>query len=100
MFPIDTAGNDLVKCLQENTTILEILKETLHRGVDVQTIQPKSEYTGFTFALCIKVFDFRFFGFIEWVQTWMCVEQICDESKIQFGISGYEGGGSEIFSAV
>ena len=100
MLPIDTSGDDFVESLEEDTTVFEVFEETLHRGVDVETIEPEGEYSGFTFAFGVKVFDFGFFGFVKGVEAGMIVEEICDEGEIQFRISGDERGGGEIFSTI
>jgi hypothetical protein len=100
VFPVDTSGDDFVKGLEKDTAVFEVFEETLHRWVDVETVEPEGEYSGFTLAFGIKVFDFGFFGFVERVEAGVSVEEICDEGEIQFGVSGDKRGGCEILSTV
>jgi hypothetical protein len=100
MFPVDAPGDDFIKRLKEDASVFKVFEETLHRRVDVKTVEPEREDTSFAFAFSVKVFDYGFLGFVEGVEARVSIEEIGDEGEIQFGISGDQGCGSEILSAI
>ena len=100
MFLVHTTGYDFIKCLKKDTPILEIFKEALNRGIDIQAIKPQSKNTSLPFTFCVKVFDFRFLSFIKRIKTRMIIEQICDECEIQFRISRDKGTRRKVLSTI
>ena len=100
MFPVHAAGDNFIESLKQDTSVFEVFEEGLHGGIYVEGVEPECEDTGFALAFCVKVFYFGFFGFVEGREAGVVVEEVCHEGEIQFGISGDEGGGSEVFSAV
>jgi len=110
--PNDGSGIDLVESLKEYETILrdchswsarsfdekqeaarthlEIFEQIVNARIDIERVEPKSEDTRFSFAFSIEVFDNRSFVLLERFQTWVGVEQVCDESEVEFGVSGDE----------
>lgn len=111
--PDDGAGDDLVKALQEDGSILrqhssddqvgrtvghaakhtylEILEQVVYSWVDIQAVQPQCEDTCFPLSLRIKVFNLRWcLGLVQRVKTRMGVEEMGDKGQVQLWIARYE----------
>lgn len=93
MTEIDTTRNDFIVGLEKYATITKIVVEGVDRWLDIKRIQPKGKDTGFALAFSIEVLNFEFFFFSNRVKARVCVEEIGNESKIKFGVTGYKGCG-------
>lgn len=88
--PVYTAWNDLVVCLQNDGTVLEVLVEVLYHRLDVQGVEPQSKDTGFALALGIEVVNLSLLLLGNGLEARVCVEQVCDKSQVELGVAGYE----------
>jgi hypothetical protein len=98
--PDDTAGNDLVEPLQEDTTVFEVFEQVVNTRIDIQTVQPEGEYSGFSFTLGVKVLDLGRRNVLERFETRVGVEEMSDKGQVQFGVSRDERVGSQESSTV
>lgn len=94
--PDDRAGEDLVKCLENDQSVFEVLEKVKHAWFDAERVQPEGKDARFTFALGVEIFDRPIvfgFLFVEGCETGPCVEEVGDEREVEAGVSGDEGGG-------
>lgn len=80
-------------------THLEIFEQIVDTRIDIERVEPKGEDTSFSFSFRIKVFDDWSFVLFERFETGVGVEQIGDESEVEFCVSSDEGSRSEVFAA-
>lgn len=99
MTPVDSAGDDFIVGLQEDGAVAEVVEEGVDGWLDVERVEPEGEDAGFAFAFSVEVFDLLFFFFGDGIETGVGVEEVGDEGEVEFGVTGYEGGGREEFAA-
>ena len=92
MAPIDTTRYDFIVSLEENATISQIVEERVNSWLDIEGIEPEGEDTSFSLALCIEVFNLVFFFFGNGIEAGVGVEEVGNESEVEFGVSGDERG--------
>lgn len=97
--PVDAAGDDFVVGLQQYRAILEVIKEGYDGWLDIEAVEPESEYPSFTLALRVEVFDFGFLFFRDGVQAGVVIEEIGDKGEVEFRIPCYKRGGCEELAA-
>lgn len=100
MTPIDASFDDFIVRLEENGTVAEVVKQGIHGWLDIQRIKPKSKDTGFTLAFGVKIFDLLFLFLGDGIKSWMGIEEVGDKGKVEFWVTGYEGGWRKEFAAV
>lgn len=97
--PVDAAGEDFVVGLQEHGTVAEVVKEGVDGRLDIQRIKPEGEDAGLALAFGVEVFDLGFFFLGDGVEAGVGVEEVGDESEVEFWVAGDEGGWGEEFAA-
>lgn len=99
--PDDRAGEDLVKRLEDDQAVFDVLKQVEHAWFDAERVQPERKDARFTFAFGVKIFDRAIifsFLFIERGETGPGVEEVGDKREVEAGVSGDEGGGGQVFA--
>ena len=84
---------------KEKKTYLEIFEQIVNSRIDIERIEPESEDTSFTLSLCVEIFNDRSFVLFERFESGPSVEQVGDESEIEFRGSSDEGCRSEVLAA-
>lgn len=100
--PDDRPGQDLVKRLENDQPVLDVLKQVEHPRLDAERVEPEREHARFTLALGVEILDCAIvFGFllVEGGQARPCVEQVGDECEVEARVAGDEGGWGEVFAA-
>lgn len=100
MSPVDAAGHDFVVGLEENITVAEVVEERVDGRFDVEGVEPEGEDTGFALAFGVEVFDFELFFLGDGIEAWVGVEEVGDESEVEFRVAGDQGGRGKEFAAV
>ena len=99
--PDDRAREDLVKGLEDDQPVFDVLKEVEYAWFDAERVEPEGKDTGFAFAFCVEIFDGAIvfgFLFVERGEAGPGVEEVGDKGEIEAGVSGDEGGGGEVFA--
>ena len=79
-FPSDRPRMHLVKGLEQNISIFQVLEQVEYTGLHVEAVEPQSEYARFTLALGIKLFDG--WRVLQGLETGPRVEQVSDKGEI------------------
>jgi hypothetical protein len=87
----DATGDDLLKALQQDGAVLEVLEEVVHSGLDVERVEPKGEDARLTLALGVKVLDLgRRLGLLEGREAGPEVEEVGDEREVELRVTRNE----------
>lgn len=90
MAPINTTRDNFIVSLKEYATVPKVIEERIDRWLNIEGIKPKRKDTSFAFTFRIKIFHFKFLFFSDRIETWVGIEKIGDEGKIEFRVSSYE----------
>lgn len=84
---------------ERERTHFQIFEQVVNTRINIERIEPKREDTSFSFAFCIKVFDDGSFVLFERFESRPGVEEIRNESEVEFRVSSDERSRSEVFAA-
>ena len=88
--PDDRSGEDLIECLKDDQTILEILEQVVHTWLDAKRIEPECEHTRFVLAFSVKVVHnpvVFLFLLVERLEPGVCVEEVGNEGEVKAWVS-------------
>jgi len=88
--PDDAPRKDLVKRLENDQAISQVLEKIEHARFHTEGVEPQSEYASLAFSFRIEILNLPIilgFLFIQRLETWMGVEEVGDKRQVQAWIS-------------